>query len=92
MRETISRSISQEKNCDESFQDFDFCDVAIFEISIFANFDFRIFAAMGPPPGAGEAPKKVYVIFAERRAARRRRPAHTCLLRQKPCAVDVRSF
>jgi hypothetical protein len=37
-----------EKNYDESFQDFDFWDFAICEISNFANLIFA-FAAIGPP-------------------------------------------
>jgi hypothetical protein len=36
--------------------------------------------------------KKVCVISEERRAARRRRPAHTCLLCPELHAVDVPSF
>ena len=63
-----------------------------FDISIFASLTFCILLRSARPSlGANSevASKKIYLIFAKRGAARRRRPAHTCLLRQNICAVDV---
>src|SRR6516165_10106324 len=43
------RDRSCEKNCDESFQDFGFCDFAVFEISNFANSDFCVLPRSARP-------------------------------------------
>jgi hypothetical protein len=43
------RDRSRGKNCDERFQDFDFFDFAIVEISNFANLDFCIFPRSARP-------------------------------------------
>jgi hypothetical protein len=59
----------------------------------FLNFDFRVDPPARPLGADSDVTTKtVWVCSAERRAARRRRPAHTCLLRQKLHAVDVLSF
>jgi hypothetical protein len=51
--ETILRSISP-KLCNESFQDFYFCDFAIFEISNFANLDFCVLPRSARPSLGGK--------------------------------------
>jgi hypothetical protein len=53
---------------------------------------FCVLPRSAHPRGERGRKKRGCVIFAERRDARRRSPAHTCLLRQQTCAVDVLSF
>jgi hypothetical protein len=91
-RNTISRKTKQ--ICDESFHDFgfailDFLKCRIFPICFFAFCGDR---SVRPPPQGRVAEwhqKKVRVISARRWPARRRRPAHTCLLPPKLHAVDA---
>jgi hypothetical protein len=46
------RDRSCRKNCPESFRDFHFCKFEIFEISVFANFNFFVLPRPAcPPPG-----------------------------------------
>jgi hypothetical protein len=90
-RKTISKLISRKRNL--LFSGFLFCDFAISEFK-FLQILFFAFCGDRParPPGANSEVGINCVISARRWPARRRNPAHTCLLRPKLHAVDVLSF
>jgi hypothetical protein len=91
LRRTVLSSFSAKTNSRSmcKFSVSNLCNLKNFE---FANFDF---CGDGPPvpraPTAKVNPQKVCVIPARHWLAKRRRPAHTCLLRPKLHAVDALS-